>query len=221
LAIIQAIDNDIRCDGTDDAHVPEFGAALDDALAIITEASPDTKILLMTALGRPAAELETMADLINSEPAARALYTGPAPCGMLDDSGAPQPENIATLTSIIESYEAEQQRVCDKYPTCSTDEGALATFRREPSMVSSDFIHLNLEGQRRLAEAVWPTVQSCSTNRETPDTGGGVGAKSRHVATVSTRPPPGAISAARRPAAEPCRRPNDDVRHSVAPFSRR
>jgi lysophospholipase L1-like esterase len=74
--------------------------------------------------------------------------------------GAQQPENIATLTSIIESYEAEQQRVCDKYPTCSTDEGALATFRREPSMVSSDFNHLNLEGQRRLAEAVWPTVQT-------------------------------------------------------------
>jgi lysophospholipase L1-like esterase len=159
LAIIQTIENDIRCDGTDDAHVPEFGAALDGALTIITEASPDTKILVMTALGRPARELETMADLINSEPAARALYTGPAPCGMLDDSGAPQPENIATLTSIIESYEAEQQRVCDKYPTCSTDGGALATFQREPSVVSSDFVHLNLEGQKRLAKAVWPTVQ--------------------------------------------------------------
>ena len=48
LAIIQTIDNDIRCDGTDDAHVPEFGAALDDALTIITEASPDTKILVIT-----------------------------------------------------------------------------------------------------------------------------------------------------------------------------
>jgi lysophospholipase L1-like esterase len=160
LAIIQTIDGDIRCDGTDDVHVAEFGAALDDVLTKIAEASPETQILIITQPGRPALELESMADLINSEPAARALYTGPAPCGMLDDSGAQQPENIATLTAIIESYEAEQQRVCDKYPTCSTDEGALATFRREPSMVSSDFNHLNLEGQRRLAEAVWPTVQT-------------------------------------------------------------
>jgi hypothetical protein len=160
LAIIQTIDGDIRCDGTDDVHVPEFGAALDDVLTKITEASPETKILVITQPGRPALELESMADSISSEAAARAVYTGPAPCGMLDASGAQQPENIATLTSIIESYEAEQQRVCDKYPACSTDEGALATFRREPSMVSSDFNHLNLEGQRRLAEAVWPTVQT-------------------------------------------------------------
>ena len=160
LAIIQTIDGDIRCDGTDDDHVPEFGAAVDDALTKITDASPDTKILIITQPGRPASELESMADLINSEAAARAVYTGPAPCGMVDDSGAQQPENIATLTSIIGSYETEQARVCAKYPACSTDEGSLATFRREPSMVSSDFNHLNVEGQSDLAEAVWPTVQA-------------------------------------------------------------
>lgn len=46
------------------------------------------------------------------------------------------------------------------HPMCSTDAGALATFRRDPSMVSSDVNHLNVEGQRRLAAAVWPTVET-------------------------------------------------------------
>jgi hypothetical protein len=133
LAIIQTIDNDIRCDGTDDAHIPEFGAQLDRALTAINEASPDTKILVITQPGRPALELESMADLISSEPAARAVYTGPGPCGLVDDSGTPQPANVAALTSIIESYEAEQQRTCATHHTCRTDEGALATFRRDPS----------------------------------------------------------------------------------------
>lgn len=160
LVIIQTIDHDIRCDGTDDAHVAEFGAALETMLTVVTEASPDTKILMLTQPGRPALELESMAELIASTPAARASYTGPPPCGMLNESGDQQPENIATLTSIIESYETEQARVCAEYLNCSTDSGRLASFRRVPSMVSSDFNHLNTEGLARLAAAVWPIVEN-------------------------------------------------------------
>ena len=53
LAIIQTFDNDIRCDGTDAAHVPEVGASIAKALEIITAASPDVKILVVGQLGRP------------------------------------------------------------------------------------------------------------------------------------------------------------------------
>ena len=40
LVIIETIDNDIRCDGTDDTHVPEFGRSVAEALALIAAASP-------------------------------------------------------------------------------------------------------------------------------------------------------------------------------------
>jgi lysophospholipase L1-like esterase len=159
LVIIQTIDNDIRCDGTDDAHVAEFGASVEDVLTVLTRAAPDTKILMITQPGRPALELESMADVIQSTPAAKAVYSGPPPCGMFDENGNPLPENVAALTSIIESYEAEQQRVCAEYPQCGTDGGQLAAFRREPAMVSSDFNHLNPTGQAALASAVWPVVE--------------------------------------------------------------
>ena len=119
LVIIQTIDNDIRCDGTDDAQVAGFGKAVDAALTVLTTASPDTKILMLTQPGRPALELESMAALIASTPAARAIYGGGPPCGMLDENGNRQPENIATLTSIIESYEAEQARYVPGTPSAA------------------------------------------------------------------------------------------------------
>ena len=53
LVIISTIDNDIRCDGTDAQHVPEFGVAVKKALDVITLASPDSKILLVGQAGRP------------------------------------------------------------------------------------------------------------------------------------------------------------------------
>ncbi len=45
--MVKTIDNDIGCDGTDGAHVPEFGVALADALELVTMASPDSRILVV------------------------------------------------------------------------------------------------------------------------------------------------------------------------------
>lgn len=45
LVLIQTIGSDIRCDGTDEARLVEFGASLTDALNMFTEPSPDTRIL--------------------------------------------------------------------------------------------------------------------------------------------------------------------------------
>jgi hypothetical protein len=160
LVIIQTIDDDIRCDGTDAQHVTEFGASIQQALQTISDASPNTKVLIITQPGRPATELKAMATAIASNPSAKAVYTGPAPCGMYDEAtGKLMPSRVKALTRIIAAYEAEQQRVCAKFPTCMTDEGGLATFRRSPATVSSDFNHLNAAGLADLAEAVWPYAE--------------------------------------------------------------
>ena len=156
LAIIQTIDDDLRCDGTDSRHVKEFGAQVESALRVITKASPMTRILMITQPGRPRSELKGMAPAINSIPKAKAVYEGPPPCGMYDNAGRLVPSDVTALTQIIEAYEAEQARVCAQFPTCSTDTGALASFRRVPSMVASDYNHLNTRGLARLAAAVWP-----------------------------------------------------------------
>lgn len=160
LAIIQTIDNDLRCDGSDAAHVKEFGRSLADALDVITTASPHTQILIITQPGRPALELAGMAKLIATNPAARAIYTGPGPCGLVNGAGRPIPAHVAALTAIIRAYEHEQAQVCAQVPTCQTDKGGLDSFKRVPSMVSSDYNHLNVHGQAHLAAAVWPYAQA-------------------------------------------------------------
>jgi hypothetical protein len=160
LAIIQTIDGDIRCDGSDAANVKDFGRSVAASLQVITTASPRTQILIISQPGRPSLELSGMAKAIATNPAVRAVYTGPGPCGLVDKAGRPIPAHVAALTAIISAYESEQARVCARFPTCQTDGGGLASFKRVPSMVSSDYNHLNLRGQALLAAAVWPYAQA-------------------------------------------------------------
>ena len=128
LVVVQTIDSDIRCDGTDRTHVPEFGVALADALQVVTTASPDSGILVVGQLGRPPSWV---------------------PC---------DPDPSDTLISIIEKYETEQARVCATVPNCRTDDGARAAYIERPEDFSSDRNHLNVRGQAEVAEITWPAV---------------------------------------------------------------
>ena len=160
LAIIQTIDSDIQCDGTDGTHVHEFGASLHEALKAVTDASPKTQVLLVTQPGTPAQELQAMARLIATNPAVRALYTGDPPCGLLDNNGKVISADVATLTSIVASYQAEQARVCAEFPTCQTDRGADPANLHIPTLVADDYNHLNVAGQAKTAAREWPFARA-------------------------------------------------------------
>jgi len=95
LAIIQTIDNDIRCDGTDASHVAEFGAQVANALTVIGDGSPRSHILVLTQGGRPAAELKEMATLIARNPTVKKNDTGPHRAAL----STPRPANPFRRTS--------------------------------------------------------------------------------------------------------------------------
>jgi hypothetical protein len=160
VAIIQTIDDDIRCDGTDAAHVKDFQDQLSAALDVISRASPQAQVLIITQPGRPRLELAAMAKAIATDPAVKAIYSDSGPCGLVDSAGRPTPAHVAALTAIIEGYEKAQAQACARFPTCRTDKGALASFERTPALVSSDHNHLNLAGQAKLAAAVWPFAKA-------------------------------------------------------------
>ena len=54
LIVVQTVDNDIRCDGSDARHVASFVSQLADALAIINDRAPDAPILVVSLFYRPA-----------------------------------------------------------------------------------------------------------------------------------------------------------------------
>jgi len=154
LVLIQTIDNDMRCDGTDEAHIDAVGASVAEALNLIADASPMTQILVVSIIGRPA----TLAAAFGDEPSWVADHSGTGMCDLFDAAGQPNEENIARLTAIIEGYEAEVARVCAAVPQCIDDSGALAGLVPDINEYSGDAVHLSAAGHARVAETIWPIV---------------------------------------------------------------
>jgi hypothetical protein len=156
LVIVQTIDNDIRCDGTDGANVRAFGATLKSALTFIHVMSPQSQVLLVGQLGRP--RVAYVAQLVATDPGAKSSLTGNGVCDFYDESGRLNRAAFTYLTGVVDSYEAEQTRVCAAVPNCHTDEGIRAKWLDKVENFTSDWNHLNTTGLAAEAQLTWPVV---------------------------------------------------------------
>ena len=153
IVIIQTIDNDIQCDGTDEANVPGFGTAVSNALNVITDASPETKVLILSDVGTPS----TFADAVGADAALLELNSGTSLCHLFNPDGQRMDENIARLTAILALYKAELERVCAEFPQCQMD-GGVANQHVDTREGLVDDGHLSIAGHAAFAELMWPTV---------------------------------------------------------------
>ncbi len=156
LVIIQTIDNDIRCDGTDSDNVAAFGHALGQALESINAASPQSTILLVGQLGRPRTAYVTQ--LVTADPSAKNPLTGNGVCDFYDEQGTLRPAAFTALTTIVDSYEAEEARICAAATKCHTDEGLRARWTDKLEYFTHDWNHLNVTGLAQEARMMWPVV---------------------------------------------------------------
>jgi lysophospholipase L1-like esterase len=156
LVIVQTIDNDIQCDGTDADNVAPFGATLKQTLQTITDASPSSKILVVGQLGRPSTAFIKL--LSAKVVGVKDALTGPGICDFYAESGKLAPARFAALSKIIDDYEAEQARVCATFSNCSTDGGVRKAYVDTLANFSDDWNHLNVRGQAKEAAIVWPVV---------------------------------------------------------------
>ena len=156
LIVIQTIDNDIRCDGTDARNVGAFGATLKHALSFVTGQAPASEILMVGQLGRPSTAYITR--LVAAHPEVKSTLTGSGVCDFYDQHGKLNPRSFARLTAIIDAYEAEQARVCSHFTQCQTDGGVRAAYQDTLRNFTSDFNHLNVRGQAAEAALIWPVV---------------------------------------------------------------
>jgi hypothetical protein len=155
LVIIQTIDSDIRCDGSDSSNYPVFGRQVKAALDLIARRAPHATILLMSQPGRP---LPASKAIIGT-PAAQ-VQSGSDNCSPFDPDLRLDKNHIRMLTGIIEGYESELAKVCATVPECHTDNGRATHFQVPASYYSSDWNHLNVTGLAALARFMWPTVAS-------------------------------------------------------------
>ena len=113
LAIVQTIDNDIRCAGSDEAHLPEFRASVRAAIEVVHAASPKPTILVVSNFGRPAGYAKALA----ADPVAVAGFAGADPCspftgdGKINAKGVAKVElGIAKGKKLHDKRETEKQR---------------------------------------------------------------------------------------------------------------
>ena len=65
---------------------------------------------------------------------------------------------MANLQGIIDGYERQLVAACARFVHCRYDGGGAGTFVEEADDFTSDYGHLAVHGQRKLAAAVWPAL---------------------------------------------------------------
>jgi hypothetical protein len=154
LVIVQTIDNDIMCDGTDPANYAPFGKNVKAALTKIVSSSPQTRILLLSKLGRPA----SYATAVGMDRAAKLTATGNGMCDPYDAAGHLVIGHVRTALMILQGYEHQLVTVCASVPQCHYD-ATLATYHDSlRNLAVGDWYHLNVNGLAAEAALMWPPV---------------------------------------------------------------
>lgn len=155
LVLVQTMDNDMRCDGTDDENYRPFGRTLDRVLARIDRKMPGSHVFFVSQW----ATVEAWADWAQHIRTHVAAASGTGPCDVFDRRGRPRPAGIASLEAIVGRYWQQIERACAGHPRCATDGGALHhEFVPTDRDLSIDNNHLSVQGHAKFAAIAWQAL---------------------------------------------------------------
>jgi len=154
LFLIQSVDNDIRCDGTDARNYAPFAATLRRTLEFINHRAPNARIFMVSQW----ATVRNYTNAIRTIPAKRAAESGTELCSVFDLSGRPRPAGMATLQKIVDAYHARIAATCARVAHCRYDRGALQRMTVVPQDLSPDANHLSIRGHRKMAAIAWAAL---------------------------------------------------------------
>ncbi len=153
LILIQSIDNDMQCDGTDDANLPVYRDKLAGVLDTLTSIAPDADILFVS---QPV-DAQHYSDTVMAVDPAHLAGTGP--CDVVDTTSLQLvPTRVAGLQALVDEYFDAIVQVCAKYPRCRTDEGAMQEMALDPEDLTSDRNHFSVTGQAKMAAIAWSVL---------------------------------------------------------------
>jgi lysophospholipase L1-like esterase len=154
VVLVQILDNDMRCDGTDPANYEPFGRKIRAVLDRLTTEIPDVQVFFVS----PWADTELWTTWVGTHPDKRRRNSGTGPCAVFDPQGKRWPEGIRSQQAIIDSYRDEIAAACAEHDGCFTDEGAELSFVPTDARVASDLAHLSVAGHRLYAEIAWDAL---------------------------------------------------------------
>jgi lysophospholipase L1-like esterase len=154
LVLIQTIDNDIRCDGTDVQNYEVFRATLQTALEQLHVGAPSATIFLVSQWGSVQRSVEVGQQL----PFSVKYASGDGPCDVYDPSGAIRPQKVQFLQDVVDHYHAQLRAACATVPNCRTDNGAMQRLDLVLDDVVADGNHLSVQGHHKMASIAWDAL---------------------------------------------------------------
>lgn len=154
LFVIQSVDNDIRCDGTDDANYQTYGDRMAAVLSAISEAAPDARIFVVGLW----ATVDNYTEVTAQIPAALAGNQGGGPCDVFDQSGDELPEAMTYYQDVIDQYQAQLAAGCAMVPNCTYGGDAVRNMVIDADDLTADSYHLSVQGHAKMAEITWSVL---------------------------------------------------------------
>lgn len=162
VVLIQTIDNDMRCDGTDAANYTVFARALDEQLTAIAARAPDAQVYLTSQW----ASVKAWTRWAARHEETVAENSGSGPCDVFDSTGRPRRAGMRSLQSIVDAYWARLEKVCETHPGCFTDGYAQQQeFVPADRDLSIDLNHLSVAGHAKFAAIAWRALPAAIKDR--------------------------------------------------------
>lgn len=152
VILIQTIDNDMQCDGSDPQNYKPFGRRLDRSLGQMEKKIPGVQFFLVSQW----ATVQNWATWAVHHEEQVAANSGTGPCDVFDGKGKLRPAGITSMQKIVDSYWAQVEKVCAAHLGCFTDHGAeQEQFHVTDADVAMDLNHLSVAGHRKFAAVAW------------------------------------------------------------------
>ncbi len=153
LVLVQSIDNDIRCDGTDAENYEPYRNKLNQVLDILTEGLPEASIYFVSQW----ADVRTYDRVVQKVDPSH--LTGTGPCDPIAPGSTKLDKAKETyLQGVVDSYFRIITETCALYPACRTDEGAMQTMALTTGDLASDMNHLSVAGHAKMAAIVFAAL---------------------------------------------------------------
>jgi hypothetical protein len=157
LVLIQTVDADIACDGSDGQNYGEFEKTLTALLQRIARVSPTSKIVVVGTWATVANYTDVVAGLPDGK---ASRLTGSGPCDPFDAAGRKHPERIRYQQDVFDHYQARLRAACKAVSACHEDGGAVNKLKITGQDLAPDYNHLSIAGLRKQAATEWELVKS-------------------------------------------------------------
>jgi hypothetical protein len=154
LVLVNSIDNDIQCDGSDQDNYDAFESGIDEVLTFLDKSAPGIRVFFVDQW----TTVEQYDDVVAPLPGAVQHLTDSGPCGVFAADGTRNPEAETYLQQQVDEYMDRIVAACSRHDDCATDEKAMQQLSLESADLASDFEHLSVTGLAKEAAIAWEAL---------------------------------------------------------------